>query len=468
MNNTLLGAMQTKTNRTENGMVTNASTLNSCADLFFTIGAMRGQDKTRLINTFAKAFAEDAQTALRILFWVRDVRGGAGERQVFRDIIKHLAENHTQVLAKNLAFVSEYGRWDDLLVLFGTKLDAQAKGLLAEALKAGNGLCAKWMPRKGSEAIALERYLGLKPKEYRKLLVNSTKVIETAMCQNEWSGINYEHVPSLAMARYTKAFGKHDATRFDQFKNSDTTKINTGAVYPYDVVKTLKYGDKTVANKQWASLPNYLQDSKERLLPVCDVSGSMEQPAGNNANVTCMDACISLGLYISERNEGFFQNAFITFSSNPSLQYLKGNLTERYSQLSHAEWGMSTNVEAVFNMLLNQATTNKISESEMPTTILIMSDMEFNRCISQPNDTALDMIKRKYENAGYTMPKVVFWNMQSRGSGNYPVQVTDTGTALISGFSPAILKSLLTGEDMSPVGIMNKTVNNVRYEPITA
>lgn len=464
--NALLGALQTRNTTTENGMVTNSSSLNACVDLFFTIGAMRGQDKKRLIANFSKAFNEDALTALRMLFWVRDVRGGAGERQIFRDIITYLVENHTEALAKNLSFVSEYGRWDDLLVLFSTKLDTQAKILIADALNAGNGLCAKWMPRKGKDAIALEHFMKLSPKGYRKLVVSATKVIETAMCSNEWDRITYEHVPSVAMARYAKAFGKHDATRFEQYKNGDA-KINASAVYPYDVVKTLRMGDRALANKQWASLPNYMENSGERVLPVCDVSGSMDQPAGANKNVTCMDVCISLGLYVSDRNEGAFKDAFITFSEQPQLQYLNGNLGDKFSQLQNAAWGMSTNLEAVFNLVLTRAKSARVPESEMPTMIMIMSDMEFNRCMRNQSASALDMIRQNYEAAGYAMPKVVFWNLQSRNDGNIPVQISDSGAALVSGFSPAILKSLLTGEEMSPISIMNKTVHSARYEPIT-
>lgn len=464
--NTLVNALRTRDNHTENGMMTNSSTLNACVDLFFTIGAMRGQDKKRLISNFSKAFNEDALTAMRTLFWVRDVRGGAGERQIFRDIMQYLVDNHADALGKNLSHIPEYGRWDDLLVLFGTRFDTEAKQLIADALTAKNGLCAKWMPRKGKEAIALERFMKLTPKQYRKMLVENTKVVETAMCQNEWGVITYEHVPSVAMSRYTKAFGKHDADRFTKYKTGDT-KVNAGAVYPYDVIKTLRFGDQTMANKQWSAIPNYMENNNERLLPVCDVSGSMGSPAGTNANVTCMDVCISLGLYISEKNEGPFKNAFITFSESPRLQYLNGNLSDRYNQLSRAEWGMSTNLESVFRVVLNKAKSSNLPESEMPTTILIMSDMEFNQACRGGNDTALDMIKREYESAGYTMPKIVFWNIQSRHAGNYPVQVTDKGTALVSGFSPAILKSLLTGEDMSPVAIMNKTVHSARYEAIT-
>lgn len=461
----LINALQTRNSRTENGMVTNSSSLNACVDLFFTIGAMRGQDKNRLISNFSKAFNEDALTALRILFWVRDVRGGAGERQIFRDIMNYLVSNHTEALAKNLAQIPEYGRWDDLLTLFGTKLDVQAKTLIADAIKSGDGLCAKWMPRKGANAIALERFMKLTPKQYRKMLVNATKVVETTMCQKEWGVIKYEHVPSLAMARYAKAFGKHDATRFDLFKNSDA-KINASSVYPYDVLKTLKMGDSVLATKQWNALPNFLEGNQERVLPVCDVSSSMSCPAGGNANLTCMDVCISLGLYISERNEGIFKNAFITFDDRPQLQYLNGNLSDRYRQLTNANWGGSTNLEGTFMEILDKAKASKLPESEMPTAILIMSDMEFNSACNRRH-TALDMIKQRYVEAGYVMPKIIFWNIQSRNAGNFPAQVTDEGTALVSGFSPAILKSLLSGEDMSPVSIMNKAVHSARYQAIT-
>lgn len=461
----LLTALQTNDARTENGMVTNSSTLNACLNLFFQIGAMRGQDKGRVIAAFTKAFVENPLTAMRMLFWARDVRGGAGERQIFRDIIAHLAQHHTEVLAKNLSLISEYGRWDDLLILFGTKLDTQAKTLIADALKREDGLCAKWMPRKGKEAIALERFMKLSPKAYRQMLVKLTNVVEQLMCSKDWSVIKYEHLPSLAMARYSKAFDKHDSARFDAYKNSDTTKINAGAVYPYDILKTLRFGDMTLANKQWGALPNWLVDAVERLLVVADVSGSMDQPVGGNKNLSAMDVCISLAMYIAERNVGKFKDAFLTFSSRPQLQILKGNLQERYSQLARADWSGNTDLEATFMLVLNQAVKNQVPLEEMPTAILIMSDMEFDTACNR-NHTAYDMIADNYAKAGYKMPKIIFWNLCSRND-NFPVQMGKNGASLISGFSPSILKSVLTGEDMSPMTIMNKTVHAARYEPVT-
>jgi hypothetical protein len=474
---TLLAAMQTNDSLTENGMVTNSSSLNHCVNLFFQIGAMRGQDKSRLINAFTKAFGENPLTAMKLLFWARDVRGGAGERQIFRDIIGYLANNRRDVLGKNLNLISEFGRWDDLLVLVGTPLETEALELFANAIKSKNGLASKWAPRpnvsnreKKRWASALRNHLGLSPKEYRKLLVENSNTVEQLMCANEWSAIEYSKLPSKAMSDLMKAFSKHDKERFGAYLesvNKGETKINAGAVYPYDIVKNLRFGDKSGANAQWNALPNYLEGSKERFLPVVDVSGSMGCAAGNNPNVTCMDVAVSLGLYISERNVGPFKDAFVTFSSDPELQVLSGNLQERFNQLKNAEWGMSTNVEAVFRLILDKAKDSDVFEEEMPTMILIMSDMEFNSGTrGNWSLSAQQMFERMYAEAGYKMPKVVYWNIHSRQD-NFPVHFDKVGTCLVSGFSPSLLTNLLSGKDMSPLSMMLTVVNSERYSVVT-
>ena len=474
---TLLAAMQTNDSLTENGMVTNSSSLNHCVNLFFQIGAMRGQDKSRLINAFTKAFGENPLTAMKLLFWARDVRGGAGERQIFRDIIGYLANNRRDVLGKNLNLISEFGRWDDLLVLVGTPLETEALELFANAIKSKNGLASKWAPRpnvsnreKKRWATALRNHLGLSPKEYRKLLVENSNTVEQLMCANEWSAIEYSKLPSKAMSDLMKAFSKHDKERFGAYLesvNKGETKINAGAVYPYDIVKNLRFGDKSGANAQWNALPNYLEGSKERFLPVVDVSGSMNCAAGNNPNVTCMDVAVSLGLYISERNVGPFKDAFVTFSSDPELQVLSGNLQERFNQLQTSEWGMSTNVESVFRLILEKAKDSDVFEEEMPTMILIMSDMEFNSGTrGNWSLSAQQMFEKMYAEAGYKMPKVVYWNIQSRQD-NFPVHFDKVGTCLVSGFSPSLLTNLLSGKDMSPLSMMLTVVNSERYSVVT-
>jgi hypothetical protein len=477
---TFIDALRTKDVRTENGMVTNSSSLNSCLDLFFSIGAMRSTINTEegrksLIAQFEAAKNEDPLITRKIMYWARDIRQGAGEREAFRVLLKHCCHLYPKEVIRNLHLVSEYGRWDDIFVMFGTPVESDAIKLIVKNLEEGNGLLAKWMPRTGGKVSSQKKLIANKvrasmnmsPKEFRKYLVNKTKVIETAMCSKDYSNVRYETVPSLAMARYQKAFMRNDTEGFSKFKDRllvDDIKINAGAIYPYDILKTLKQkGDEDIATKQWESLPNFMEGCSERILPVCDVSGSMCSPI--SSSLTPMDVCISLGLYISERNEGPFKNAFISFSESPVLQYLTGDLKSRYRQLSMADWGMSTNLQSTFDLILNQAIKNGVTENEMSTTILIMSDMEFNEATGNSDLTAFEMIEEQYQNAGYKMPKIIFWNLSAR-SKNFPVQKNQKGAGLISGFSPSILKSILNGKGVDPIGIMLDTLNSPRYEPI--
>ncbi len=474
---TLLTAMQTNDSFTENGMSTNSTSLNNCVDLFFQIGAMRGQDKTRLINAFTKAFGENPLIAMKLLFWARDVRGGAGERQIFKDIISYLAVNRTEVLRKNVSLITEFGRWDDLLVLLGTPLESDVLAIIANGLANKNGLCAKWMPRPNvanreakKQANIIRNFLGLSPKEYRKLLVENSNTVEQLMCSKEWSRIDYSKLPSKAMSDLMKAFSKNDCERFGAYLTSlekGETKINASAVYPYDVIKNLKQGNARGADAQWLALPNYMQDNSERILPLVDVSSSMSTPVGDNPNLNVMDVAISLGLYLCERNVGPYKDAFVTFHTSPQLITVKGSLSERYNQMLHSPWGGSTNLEASFRLILDKAVKGRVPASEMPTMFIIFSDMEFNRADRDWNHTAQQMIEKQFASAGYEMPKIVYWNLQSRGDKNKPVHFDKNGTALVSGFSPSLLTSLLAGKDITPLSMMNTVINSERYASVT-
>jgi hypothetical protein len=213
------------------------------------------------------------------------------------------------------------------------------------------------------------------------------------------------------------------------------------------------------------------------ILPMVDTSGSMSCSAGNNANLTCLDVAVSLGLYISERNKGPFQNTFLTFSSSPVLQHLNGNLYDRFHQMNRSDWGMNTNIELAFKNVLNQAIKHEVAASDMPDKIIILSDMQFDEATStrswgngtdvkEWNPTAQQLIEKLYNKAGYKIPKIIYWNLNSR-HGDVPVAFDKMGTALVSGFSPAILKSLLGGDDFTPASIMDKTIMNERYSTIT-
>lgn len=476
----LLDALQLENVLTENGMTTNSSSLNHCVDLFFQIGAMRGQDEKRLINSFSKAYAENPLIAMKLAFWARDVRGGAGERQIFRNIITHLAKNHMTSISKNIHLISEYGRWDDILTLIGTTLEANVLKLISKALEDKNGLCSKWLPRpsvnnrdKKAQAEVIRKHLGLTPKAYRKLLAELSNTVEQAMCGKNWGVIDYNKLPSKAMANYMKAFSKNDTERFQAYlssleKGEEGVKINAGAVYPYDIIKTLRSGQDRGAQAQWNALPNFLKGSEERFIPIIDVSGSMFWPESKiSGDLYAGHVGQSLSLYISERNEGPFKDAVITFDSTPSLAILKGNLLERYNQLQSIRVGSSTNLEAVYELILSQAVKHSVPESEMPTMIIIFSDMEFNVSTrGYGNPTAQQMVEKMYGEAGYKLPKIVYWNLASRNS-NVPVKFDKQGTALVSGFSPSLLSSILGGEDCTPESMMLKVVNSERYQAVT-
>lgn len=463
---------------TANGAVTNSSSLNANVDLFFLAGASRGKDIT---PTFVKAFVEDPEVAVRILSWCRDARGGAGERETFRKLFGYLLKNEPAIASRVLPKVPEIGRWDDVLITFGSPIEREALRMIAFALNdVKDGLCAKWMPRQGAEANKIRSYMRLTPKQYRKMLVGLSNTVEQKMCAQDWTGIVYPHVPSVAAGRYQKAFLKHDPKGYGEYKAklvAGEAKINASVAYPYDVVRALRNGDKTVSNEQWKALPNYLEGSDENILPVVDVSGSMDdvRVAGS---ITALDVAVSLGLYVSERMGGVFKDQFVTFSGAPEMLKLKGSLSQRYDQMARSNWGMNTDIQAVFKLILNAAKTHKVDQKDMPTKILILSDMEFDQCVvagtgkksgyysdggQKVSVSAMTMIEKEFEAAGYKLPQIVFWNLNGR-AGNSPVTYNQVGTALVSGFSPSIVKSVLGGEEMTPISIMLRTVMIQRYD----
>jgi len=477
---TFVEAVVNQEARTANGMKARKSTANAVVDLFYNIGASRGKN---VIPAFTAAFAEDKALALRVAAWARDVRGGAGERQLFRDILVHLEHNDRAAAKALVAKVPELGRWDDLFVFNSKEMKTAAYTLLGNALREKNGLAAKWTPRQGKIAAEVREFFGMSPKFYRKSLVEMTKVVESQMCAKDWNEINFSHVPSVAASRYKKAFNRNTPAYAayvaelmkDPKDRTIEVKVNAGAVYPYDVLKgrISGYGmsfDKTeldLIQKQWEALPNFVGDAN--ILPLVDVSGSMTCAAGgvgSKSKLTCLEVAVSLGLYLADKNKGKFKDTFLTFSSKPELVTLKGNINEKISQMISSDWGMSTDLIRAFDKILSVAVNGKVPNSEMPEMLLILSDMQFNQCIKH-DDSAIEMITRKYEAAGYALPKVVFWNLNA-SYGNVPVKFDKSGTALVSGFSPAIVKPLLSGdmEDFSPAAVMMKTIMDDRYAVI--
>ena len=467
--NAFVNAIANQEARTANGMKARQSTANACVDLFFAIGASRGKN---IIPQFTAAFVENDDLALRIAAWVRDARGGAGEREVFRQILTHLETANPDAAAKLLAKVPELGRFDDLLVFKTKPLKDKAYTLLGDALRAKNGLAAKWTPRKGEVAAEIRKFFGMTPKQYRKTLVGMTNVVETAMCSGSWDTINYSHVPSVAHSRYKKAFGRHGTTYAEYVtklvKGDADVKINASAIFPHDVLKgrigtngtTMSKQELDVIEAQWAALPNYIGDAS--VLPLVDVSGSMTCKAGTTGSTTCLEIAVSLGLYFADKGRGAFKDCMLTFSGSPQLVKLTGNINEKIDQMVATDWAMNTDLHKAFAKILDTAIKGNVTQADMPGTLVIFSDMQFDSCVKH-DDSAMEMIERKFKDAGYELPKVVFWNLNA--GANVPVKFDKSGTALVSGFSPAIASAVLSGDNdgFTPEAIMLKAVMVDRY-----
>lgn len=466
----LFRAMETRDAFTENGMITHSSSGKNVLDLFYKMGGWRGQDVSVIEPVLIKAFCSDALLTTKAIFYNRDIRGGQGERNTFRHMFKWLCLNYPDVAILNLPNVPFYGRWDDILVALDTPIKISALKVIAEALTSGDALCAKWMPRDNKKnrkyAFQIMEFMGLKPKEYRKLLVRLTNVVETAMCRRKWTLIDYSKIPSNAISKYRKAFYRNDITRFKTWvervaSGDKTVKINAGAIFPHDIARKfitntrMSLTEEQMVNEQWKALPNYIKEG-DSFIPVCDVSGSM--------NGLPLEVCVSLGIYLSERNKSIFKDGFITFSGNPTLQILSGSLKERVRQLKTAHWQMNTNLEKVFSLILDSAKRAGLSNADMPKNVLILSDMQFDECVTTHGASAMDMIRRKYSIAGYTVPNVIFWNL--RTSEGVPAKFDENGTALVSGFSPSAMENLLGG-NMNPESAMLKKLNSPRYERVT-
>lgn len=481
---TFLTALETELNITEtlNGAKAYKSTLNKCVDLFGKIGACRN-DISQAKKLFAYAFKEDPETATRILFWVRDIRGGNGERSIFRNLFKDLVSENSEIGEKLVELIPVYGRWDDLLVLENTSAWGRVQYIILEqlrkddvALTAGENvsLLGKWMPSINASSADSKRLgrrfaqlLGWNERQYRKFLTalrSRIKIVEQKMCSKEWSEIDYEHLPSRAGFMYRKAFAKQDATRYAEYLSAvekGDKKINAGTIYPYEIVENYLYkganNDKTI-DLMWEALPNYMEGQELNGLVVADVSGSMSG--------TPMAVSISLAMYIAERNTGIWKDKFITFSYRPEIQTIAGKtIGDRIRNLYRADWAGNTDLRAVFESVLKAGIKNDVPDAEMPKKLIIVSDMQFDQACASNKRTNFEQIEKMYRKAGYEMPQLVFWNVNAIG-GNVPMTIHDTGTCLVSGCSPSILRSVLGGKVITPVEVMRDAVYTERYAPI--
>ena len=483
---------------TENGALTHRSTGKDCLDLFAAIGALRRESDLEIERRFLKAYTEDRDLAMKILFFARDVRGGLGERRVFRVILRWLAFNETGSVLRNLPYIAEYGRWDDVLVLLNTPCRKAALALLKQQFEADLAalaqsgdvsLLGKWLPSVNAsnpETVALAklvaRAFGLTDRDYRKALVRlraRIRILENNLREKDYT-FDYAKQPSKAMFKYRKAFLRNDGERYGAFMEKvqrGEAKLHTGTLLPYEIVESCLYSggwwrehsfmrplseeEKLSLNATWAALEDFA--TGENALAVVDTSGSMYC---QNSPLPAAVA-LSLGLYFAERAKGPYRNHFIQFSAHPELIEIKGEtFTDRLRYIASFNEVANTNLEAVFDLILQAAVENRVPQSGLPAKLYIISDMEFDACVRDAKLTNFENAKQNYARRGYKLPQIVFWNVASRHA-QQPVTVNDRGVALVSGCSPRIFSMAMEGE-LNPYAYMLSVVNTERYAPIAA
>ena len=494
--NEFLKAMKKETNYalTENSGIKHKSTLNAVLDMFAMGGAMRNRTDADIIDMFEKAYYEDSTLALKCLFYLRDCRGGAGERRFFRVCLKWLAQKFPNEAEHLIPFCFEYGRVDDLFVLENTPCERDMFDYLLKVIEQSDDhLIYKWLKSENCSSAESKRFarktaaaFKMSPREYRKMLSEGRKachLVETLMSQNQWDQIAFEHLPSRAGLLYKKAFMRREETkdRYAEFMASKETKVNAAVLNPVDIAHQIFHSfrpsntERLAWDKYWANLPDYYGGREEPGIAVVDVSGSMTGLP--------MEAAVSMGAYIAERGKGPFHNHFITFSDNPKLvEFTGADLYGKFTRAQEADWGGSTNIEAVFDLILHTAINNHISHSSMPRTLYIFSDMEFNRAMTTGKtsknwynpynhvlssehevETVIEAQRSKWREYGYELPRVIFWNLDAR-TNNIPA--IGPGFSYVSGFSPSMIECILGGKD--GIDLMLEKLNSDRYDAITS
>lgn len=477
---------------TENGAAGYSTTKSALLDMSFKLSSYRNAEGD-IYPDVLRAYKEDPELALKFLFFARDILQGAGERKFFRSAIRALAIEH-KFPAHLVKYIPEYGRWDDVFVLRGTPLENEMLNVVRAQFvqdmenfinKKSFSLLAKWMPSVNTSSkdtckigYWLAAKLGISPRQYRKTLVAMRArlaVVEPQMCANKWGEIKYDAVPSKANALYKNAFLAHDYERRVAFLNdvvSGKKDIKAGTLFPHDIAAkymsgswNLSVGSVDVTLEElWKHLPNI--DMPESTIVVADGSGSMTSRVGNTS-VSALAIANALAIYFGERGKGEYANKYITFSERPRYVNFSRCKTLRDKLAVALQYNeiASTDIEAVFNLILNTAVNNNLRADELPANVLIISDMEFNSATTTHGKTLFGGIARKYAQYGYKLPKLIFWNVMSR-TNVVPVNQNENGVVLVSGFSPNIMKMVMNGET-DPYKTLVKTLKGERYSNIT-
>ena len=495
--NAIKNELNNETKLTENGAVAYRTSGKKLLDLNFSVASLRGASEQTIINKFMDAYWEDPIMAIKWLFYTRDCREGLGERRLFRVVLKHLAKDRPEVIKAVFSFTPTYGRYDDLWCLLDTDLKKDVIDVAREQLgedirnmRDGKSvsLLGKWLPSENASSKETKGYatvirngLGMTSRNYRKMLSDLRKhidVVECKMSAKEWAGINYEAVPSRANLIYNNAFLRNDEERRRAYLGAlekGEAKINASVLFPHDIVHKYTAGSwysrlgnyDAALEGMWKALPDTVKGNGNTIV-VADGSGSMTCNVGGQTGVTALDVANALAIYFAERASGEFKDKYITFSHRPQLVNFSNakSLRDKIQiALRHNEVA-DTNIEATFDLILQTAVNNHMAQEDMPNNVLIISDMEFNSAVGwhRPNETLFATIAKKYATYGYKLPRLTFWNVNSR-TGTVPVKENDLGVALVSGFSVNIVKMVMSNK-LDPYECLLDVLNVERYQAI--
>ena len=435
---------------TTNGATIHKTSGKECLDLFQRIGNLRYSDRLEILESFETAYQDDKELATQVLFWARAARIGAGERKTFHTILREIGKKSPEFISDNAKTLADLGYWKDLLPYLNID---KVVSTFAQAIRDKDRLACKWAPRKCS---LLRDELGFTNKQYRKWLKKHSETVEQQMSSQQWSDIKYSSVPGAAMRRYGRSFDKQDSQRFDQWKNDKTTKAAVSATYPHEI---LACDDEALAQKMWDNLPDLLVDSKETILPMIDTSGSMFGMP--------LTIALGLGVYLAQRNKSDFQDMFLSFSEEPELIKLQGDtIGEIMNNVNGAHWGMNTDFEKAYRLILDRAVKYDVDPESMPTMLLVLSDMQFDESQSggygnEPM-THFSWMEDEFEKAGYKLPKIVFWNLDAHFGTQ--AKCSDKNVAMVSGFSPSIMKAILEAKEFTPIDVMLEALKGIELD----
>lgn len=484
---------------TENGAVGYKTTGKELLDLNFSTSSLRRLSEKDIYDRFVKAFYENKLLAIKWLYFLRDCRSGMGERRSFRAILKNLAYSQPELVKQLIEITAEYGREDDLWCLLDTDIRGNVISYIKMKLMNDIGnvaegksisLLGKWLPSSKSKKEEKRRWaqyirtgLGMSKKQYDKVLKalrDKSNVIETQISRNKWDEVDYSAVPSKANLLYRNAFLRHDEERRREYLDAlskGEAKINVGTLFVHDIIHSYTNSDRWGYRMGVKDLDTVLEDAFEELIStlsidedtivVRDDSGSMTIEIDPKSKTSALEIATALAITFSTTLKGEFKDKYISFSSRPKFIDMSNCKTLKEKlELSYAHSEVSnTNIKATFDLILEVAVRNKYTQDELPKNILIISDMEFDySCTSRPNEALFEEIARDYATHGYKLPRLVFWNLNSR-TGTIPVKQNECGVALVSGFSQNILNMVINGS-LDPYQNLVDILNNKRYDAV--